>query len=154
MRALSCPDGVISEFAASTLKKRLDRDKFVDALFAFLAQKTSYSLWEVEAYEKALTSYPNTSQPIADNLSKLLEAVDGRPQAVPWIYKVIGLRSLAKAGKPGARPVVEKFLADTGGYVHVRTPILPDGSQGKPHRTLVGFSELAQRALRTIEKNK
>jgi hypothetical protein len=154
MQTLSCLDQQFAQYATAALKERLERDKFVAALFSFLALKTSYSMYEVDVYKKALLSYPDSSAAIADNLELLLKAAGGNPAKVPWIHKVIALSCLIENGKPAARQTVEKYKGDPGGYTYVEYRLDADGKRQDEHLTRKRFADLANETLRALASRK
>ncbi|MBN2496500.1 MAG: hypothetical protein JXR96_18040 [Deltaproteobacteria bacterium] len=154
MHALSSFDQRFAQYATEALRERLDRDRFVGALFAFLALKTSYSGYEVEVYEKALQSYPDSSAAIAVNLEKMLQAAGGKPDHVPWIHKVIAFRVLQKSGQPVARKAVEKYQGDPTGYSHVTFRVDEQGEHRDEHLHRISFADMVRATLKALDGRK
>lgn len=154
MHALSSFDQSFAQYATEALKERLDRDRFVSALFAFLALKTSYSGYEVEIYEKALQSYPNNSAAIAANLEKMIQTAGGKPDHVPWIHKVIAFRVLQKNGKPVARKAVEKYQGDPTGYNHTTFRVDEQGKRRDEHLVRISFADMVRDTLKALDSRK
>ncbi len=146
--ALACPDSGIEEYAATTLRKRLDGDRFADALFGYLATRPSFQVREVELYERVLTSYAGVGPAIVRNLERLLERA-GSPDRVSWIHKVIGLQSLAKVGGPDSAALLKRYAQDATSYEYVET--VTRGTKTTESRRTVKFADLAQQALQAIE---
>jgi len=141
--ALACPDSGIQEYAATTLRERLDTDGFADVLFHYLASRPSFRVREVKVYEDALTSYADVTPAIVRNLTALLERA-GAPDDVSWIHKVIAFEALAKVGTAAAVPVLERYAQDTESYEHVET--VTRGAETTETTREIAFADLAREA--------
>lgn len=149
LEALSSPVEDFSRTATRILRQRMDGDTFADALFAFLAQRSEYSRYEISVYRQSLTGYPESAAGIARNMDRLLTDVGGQPEFVFWAYKVIGLEALAEVGTRDHIALLLTYAGDESGYIDVTT----NRDTGELiEETERSFAELAQKAIDAIEK--
>ncbi len=122
--------------------------------FLFLNVKESYSIAEIELYERTLLGREGVGPHIVANLAKILDAA-GAPEAVPWTHKVIGLRCLKEVGDADAIGLLERLAKDTRSFEHVATDVEYDPGTGEEtgrseERREVPFAELAAEALEAV----
>ncbi|HEU0030214.1 MAG TPA: hypothetical protein VFQ53_06270 [Kofleriaceae bacterium] len=151
LRALSSRDPEISAFATETIKKRLERDAAIDALFKYMATKDKYGQPEIDSYVGLVTSYGGAATgALVKNLEALLAAA-GKPETVFWAHKVVAFTALKNVGTRSAADVIKKYASDPGGFVRVQSRRDKAGKDvGTPSKQNVTFKELTDAALKAV----
>jgi hypothetical protein len=150
MFAMSNRDGRLATLATSTLRKRLNGDRFADALFSFIARKSRFSVSEIDVYSDALISYRGISAAVVRNMAQRLKKA-GRPEAMFWAHKYVGLHCLQARGNREALPLLEALIKDTSRYENVTNTI--DSHTGQVTNTesqARSFAKLAEGARSAI----
>lgn len=148
IRALSIPEAGFTQRAANLLRSRMDARQFADAMFGYLAIRPRFSQSEIEVYEKALASYEQIGRQLERKLGELLTRWR-KPQRVPWILKIIGLRTLGRTGSASALPLLARYEKDTKAFYWTLTE---KGSDKVVKRTRHLFRDLAKNAASEIGK--
>lgn len=149
--ALSIADPAYSKFASETLRRKLDRDRFADSLFTFLARRSRFRWSEINAYVDALGSYKDPSSAVERNLARLLQRAGDVPDKVFWIHKIIGLKGLAKYGASSALPLLDQYGQDKKQYISTKS-VYRDG-RTEYVQSREKFADLAAAAIKEIRQS-
>ena len=93
-----------------------------------------------------VTKKEGTGPHVATSLTLILDRL-GKPEAVPLIQKVVGLQALAEVGDAKARPILERYAADTSTYVSREEKLDAKGNVVSGTSTTKRFADLARAAL-------
>jgi hypothetical protein len=152
-RVLSKGGDELSLTANQTLSQRVAAAPLVDGIFTYLDRRGRYKARFVSDVSALLSRKRGCAPAMVKNLEQELEKAGGRPERVFWLHKYLAISYLQSWGGKDALPVLEKFLADPGGFKNITETW--DRRTGRTLNTaakVVKFSVLARNAVAAIRK--
>jgi hypothetical protein len=112
-----------------------------------MAKKDKFMSYELETYQKLVTSYgAAASAPLAKNLEREL-AAHKDPAKIDWALKLVAFRALQDVGTASAAHALEKFTADKTTFTETSVDRLSNQAGTSKHLV---FGLLASDALLAV----
>ena len=131
MRALSSRDENIAKFAARSLKKRLDRDAFVDTLFRFHNATVFFGFTgdaQRRQMEQFMLAFDSNLAPIVGQQTTLT-ATNGATRVVPGSHPVPNPLSKSRSQPESRHPNEKIVVAEAGSVLLFNSHLLHSGTR-------------------------